>query len=104
MQRFAELRPDILLSDIGLPGEDGCALMRRVRALPEDQGGNLPAVAITACNSSEDVRRILNSGFDRLGALASPSLIEDGAGWRYFVEAGSSAFKRRISSSTPQCV
>jgi signal transduction histidine kinase len=65
MQRFDETRPDILLSDIGLPGEDGCSLMRRVRALGPERGGNLPAVVITAYSSSEDVRRVLKAGFDQ---------------------------------------
>jgi CheY-like chemotaxis protein len=65
MERFAETRPDILLSDIGLPGEDGCSLMRRVRALGPEGGGSLPAVAITAYGSGEDVRRVLGAGFDK---------------------------------------
>jgi signal transduction histidine kinase len=75
MQRFAEMRPDILLSDIGLPGEDGCSLMRRVRALGPGRGGDLPAVAITAYSSSEDVRRVLGAGFDR--HLSKPTDPED---------------------------
>jgi CheY-like chemotaxis protein/nitrogen-specific signal transduction histidine kinase len=65
MERFAETRPDILLSDIGLPGVDGCSLMRRVRALGPERGGSLPAVAITAYGSSEDVCRVLEAGFDK---------------------------------------
>jgi len=78
MQRFAEMRPDILLSDIGLPGEDGCSLMRRVRALGPGRGGNLPAVAITAYSSSEDVRRVLRAGFDKhLSKPADPETVLD---------------------------
>jgi CheY-like chemotaxis protein len=65
MERFAETRPDILLSDIGLPGEDGCSLMRRIRALGPECGGSLPAVAITAYGSSADVRSVLGAGFDK---------------------------------------
>ena len=65
MERFDEARPDILLSDIGLPGEDGCSLMRRVRALGPGRGGDVPAVALTAYGSSEDVRRVLGAGFDK---------------------------------------
>lgn len=65
MQRFAESRPDMLVSDIGLPGEDGCALMQRVRALGPERGGDLPAVAITGYSSSGDVLRVLRAGFDK---------------------------------------
>ena len=43
-----EVRPDVLLSDIGMSGEDGYSFIRRVRALPADRGGLVPAVAITA--------------------------------------------------------
>jgi CheY-like chemotaxis protein len=39
----------VLVSDLGMPGEDGYALVRRGRALPRDRGGRVPAVALTAC-------------------------------------------------------
>jgi CheY-like chemotaxis protein len=39
----------MLVSDLGMPGEDGDALIRRARALPRDRGGRVPAVALTAC-------------------------------------------------------
>ncbi len=55
--------PDVLVSDIGLPNEDGYALIRRVRALAEDEGGNVPAAALTAYASAEDHRRALSAGF-----------------------------------------
>ncbi len=63
---FAELerrRPDILVSDIGLPGEDGYSLIRRVRALPAERGGRTPALALTAFARGEDRRRALLAGF-----------------------------------------
>jgi CheY-like chemotaxis protein/nitrogen-specific signal transduction histidine kinase len=74
MRRFAETRPDILLSDIGLPGEDGCSLMRRVRALGPELGGDVPAVALTAYGSSEDVLHVLGAGFDK--HLSKPTGLE----------------------------
>ena len=46
--RFEQLRPDVLISDIGMPDEDGYALIRRVRSLGSHEGGNTPAVALTA--------------------------------------------------------
>jgi PAS domain S-box-containing protein len=54
---------DLILSDIGMPGQDGYQFLQRVRALPRDEGGNTPAVAITAFARSEDRRRALMAGF-----------------------------------------
>jgi signal transduction histidine kinase len=56
-------RPDLLLSDIGMPDEDGYDLIRRLRALPAEQGGRTPAVALTAFARSEDRQRALRSGY-----------------------------------------
>jgi CheY-like chemotaxis protein len=56
-------RPHVLLSDIGMPGEDGYQLLKRVRALPASQGGSIPAAALTAFARSEDRRRALMAGF-----------------------------------------
>jgi len=57
----AERRPDILLSDIGMAGEDGYSLIRRVRGLAE--GAEIPAIAITAFARSEDRRKAMLAGF-----------------------------------------
>jgi CheY-like chemotaxis protein len=56
--------PDIVLSDIGMPREDGYALIRQLRALPPERGGALPAIAITAYASAADQRQALDAGFD----------------------------------------
>jgi PAS domain S-box-containing protein len=58
-----EQRPDVLLSDIGMPEEDGYSLIRRVRALSFAEGGQIPAAALTAFARVEDRVRILRSGF-----------------------------------------
>jgi PAS domain S-box-containing protein len=55
--------PDVLVSDIGMPGKDGYELIRHVRALPPEKGGDVPAAALTAYTHVEDRRRILNAGF-----------------------------------------
>jgi CheY-like chemotaxis protein len=55
--------PDVLVSDIGMPGEDGHTLMRRVRSLPAEEGGLVPAAALTAYTRSDDRARALDSGF-----------------------------------------
>ena len=56
-------RPDVLVSDIGMPGEDGHSLMRRVRALRAEEGGETPAVALTAYARSEDRMKAVGAGF-----------------------------------------
>jgi PAS domain S-box-containing protein len=55
--------PDLLITDIGLPGEDGYSLLRRVRALPEVDGGRIPVIALTAYARDEDRRRARAAGF-----------------------------------------
>ena len=67
----------MLVSDIGMPGEDGYALIQRVRALPHDRGGRVPAGALTANVKLEDRMRALAAGFrthDQLSpAIARPA-------------------------------
>jgi signal transduction histidine kinase len=58
-----EVRPDVLLSDIGMSGEDGYSFIRRVRSLPPDRGGHIPAVAITAYATAADRAEAMSSGF-----------------------------------------
>ncbi|MBD2256570.1 PAS domain-containing protein [Pseudanabaena sp. FACHB-2040] len=58
------MQPDVLLSDIGMPGEDGYSLIQKVRALPLEQGGRVPAVALTAYARESDRIQALESGFD----------------------------------------
>lgn len=56
-------KPDLLVSDIGMPGEDGCSLIERIRALPPGAGGDTLAIALTAYTRPEDRTRILSAGF-----------------------------------------
>jgi len=51
---FEETQPDVVLSDIGMPHEDGYSLIRRLRARPAAAGGAVPAVAVTAYASAVD--------------------------------------------------
>jgi PAS domain S-box-containing protein len=58
-----EWRPDVLISDIGMPEEDGYELISQVRALPAERGGRTPAVALTAYARAEDRLRALRTGY-----------------------------------------
>jgi two-component system CheB/CheR fusion protein len=60
---FREFRPDILLSDLAMPGEDGYSLISKIRALSAEQGGMTPAIALTAYAGLEDIQRTLSAGF-----------------------------------------
>ena len=57
-------RPHVLVSDIGMPGMDGFELLRRIRALGEDRGGCVPAIALTAFARPEDGASALGAGFE----------------------------------------
>ncbi|HEY0007483.1 MAG TPA: ATP-binding protein, partial [Tepidisphaeraceae bacterium] len=63
MEHLLAQRPDVIVSDVGMPVEDGHALIRRIRRLPHDQGGQTPAVALTAYARSEDRMRAILAGF-----------------------------------------
>ena len=63
MQAIREKRPDVLVSDIAMPGEDGYGLIERVRSLDNGDSQDIPAVAITAYAKDEDRERALSSGF-----------------------------------------
>ena len=60
---LAEFRPDVLLCDIAMPDEDGYSLIRRIRALPLEAGGQVPAVAVTAMVTLGDRNRAIAAGF-----------------------------------------
>jgi len=55
--------PHVLVADIGMPGEDGYALLQKVRALPAERGGATPAIALTAYASPQDRLDALRTGF-----------------------------------------
>jgi CheY-like chemotaxis protein len=55
--------PDVVVSDIGMPGEDGYALIRKVRALGPERGGQVPAAALTGFAAGDDTTRVLSAGY-----------------------------------------
>jgi len=60
---FTSNRPDILISDVGLPEQDGYDLIRKIRALPVAQGGDVPAIALTGYVSVQDQTQALSAGY-----------------------------------------
>lgn len=63
-QALAAWRPDLVISDVGMPRENGYDLIRRVRRLPADAGGRTPAIACTGYAGAEDRARAMGAGFD----------------------------------------
>ena len=64
------VKPDVLVSDIAMPGQSGYVLMRSIRRLPPEDGGTVPALAVTAYATPEDVALVLAAGFQ--AHLAKP--------------------------------
>jgi PAS domain S-box-containing protein len=60
---FVTDTPDVLISDVEMPGEDGYSLIRRIRALDPARGGRVPAIALTAYGRREDRVRSIGAGF-----------------------------------------
>ncbi len=63
LEALEQHKPDILISDLGMPDEDGYSLISKIRALPPERGGQIPAAALTAYARAEDRMRVLRSGF-----------------------------------------
>ena len=63
LEAFLEWKPDLLVSDLGMPGEDGLALIGKIRALAPEQGGGIPAAALTAYVREEDRQQALAAGY-----------------------------------------
>jgi CheY-like chemotaxis protein len=63
LEAIASEPPDVLLSDVSMPGMSGYALMRRIRQLPPEAGGQVPAAAISAHASASSREQSLEAGF-----------------------------------------
>ena len=62
---LTQSQPDVLLSDIGMPDMDGYMLIRQIRALPQKQGGQVTAIALTAYAGDFNHKQTLAAGFQR---------------------------------------
>jgi PAS domain S-box-containing protein len=63
LEALSSSTPDVMISDIGMPDMDGYELMRKIRAMPAESGGRVPAVALTAYARTEDRLQALRSGY-----------------------------------------
>jgi signal transduction histidine kinase/CheY-like chemotaxis protein len=63
LEKLPEMRPDVLISDIGMPEKDGYDLIRRVRSLKPEEGGETPAIALTGYVSVQDRTLALDAGY-----------------------------------------
>ncbi|MEO5858020.1 MAG: ATP-binding protein [Pyrinomonadaceae bacterium] len=71
-------RPDIIISDLAMPEEDGYSLISRIRQLPPEKGGTIPALALSAFASAESRQKAFEAGFHRyLTKPFEPGLIVD---------------------------
>ena len=64
LAQFSAFEPDIVISDLGMPEMDGYDLIRRIRALPIESGGRIPAIALTGYVGAEEQKRVQSAGFD----------------------------------------
>ena len=70
LEAIKQIRPDVLVSDVGMPGEDGYELVRKIRQLAPEQGGLIPAIALTGYASLQDRVRAIEVGYQE--HLAKP--------------------------------
>lgn len=77
-ESLSDWQPDVLLTDINMPGEDGYSLINKLRSLTPEKGANIPAIALTALARPEDSEQALSAGFQL--HLAKPIDIDELAG------------------------
>jgi CheY-like chemotaxis protein len=65
LRKLDTFRPDMVVADIGMPGEDGYSLIRKIRARPRDRGGLTPAIALTAYAGDGNRQRALDAGYQK---------------------------------------
>ena len=65
LRLLESFKPNILISDIAMPAHDGYELIRRVRVLPPDKGGKIPAIALTAFVRAQERLKVLSAGYQR---------------------------------------
>jgi signal transduction histidine kinase/DNA-binding response OmpR family regulator len=99
LEQFVRARPDVVISDIAMPDQDGYDLVRQVRQLPAEMGGQTPAIALTAYARDEDRLRALSAGFQMhvVKPVEPPDII---AATAHLVPVGKLAEARALTSAT----
>lgn len=64
LDKFPSFKPDVLISDLGMPQVDGYDLIKRIRSMSPEQGGSIPAIALTGYAGPEESKRVHSAGFD----------------------------------------
>lgn len=76
LEALEQFKPDVLLSDIGMPIEDGYSLIRQVRSLQPEQGARIPAIALTAYVNEADQQQAIAAGFQHhISKPADPEML-----------------------------
>ncbi|MGH7899385.1 MAG: hybrid sensor histidine kinase/response regulator [Candidatus Binatia bacterium] len=88
--RFEAKRPDVVVTDLAMPEEDGYALLRSIRNLERDAVGRIPVIALTALAGADDRARVIAAGFD--AHLSKPLEPKDLVAWVGITLRGSFAF------------
>ena len=101
LSMFDQSPPDVLVSDIGMPGQDGYDLIRLVRQLPAGRGGRVPAMALTAFAREEDRLRAMSSGFQM--HVSKPVEPVELAGGVARLASGHPASGNGVSRHQPAC-
>jgi CheY-like chemotaxis protein len=83
LNRVTRTAPDVVVTDIAMPDEDGYAFLRELRAMEREHGGHVPTIAVTALARPEDRERAMVEGFDEhLTKPVDPAdLVEAVARW-----------------------
>jgi CheY-like chemotaxis protein len=63
LDELKDWRPDVIVSDVGMPGQDGYYFIRQLRELKREEGGEIPVLALTAYGRAQDTVRLLEAGF-----------------------------------------
>lgn len=75
LEIYRSLQPDILIADLGMPVEDGFSLIRQIRALKPEEGGQVPAIALTGYTTEDVKLEVVEAGFQ--GFVSKPFEIDE---------------------------
>jgi signal transduction histidine kinase/CheY-like chemotaxis protein len=102
LERVRDLKPQVVVSDLGMPEMDGLDLIRQIRRLSVEQGGRTPAIALTAYAHSDDAGRALSAGFQmHLAKPVDPATLASAIASLASMPADASAATTRERTAAP---